>query len=641
MSIIHQQFNIFTTRFRIYTICLFNFEASLKYFGWVTGFQINKCMTQKASLFLERINRISNTIDVLKSRYNTLSFFRILVFVLFLIFAILSLKDESVGGLLLSIILFLILFIFLVRKHNKINRSKILNQELLEINREEVKRIQFKFDGICDGEDYVNDTHPYISDLDIFGRNSIFQLLNRAGTDHGVELVRAWLENPAKIETILTRQNAVKELVPLLEWRQKIQAYGRTKSKKKENESSFYEWLAGKDFIRKRRLYLVIPYVATIFSLTIISAVIFGLFSFYYLLSPLVLTGYFLIKVHDYSRTTFDMTQNGVRILAAVENIIFLIENQKFKHPHLLQLQLSVMMKNEKASQKIKALKNILEWLMQRGNQMYHLFNSFFLLDYLLLEKAELWRSRYKQEIAVWFDTIAEIEALNSLAAFTFINDSYAFPKIVKDPYLLRCTDLGHPLIPDDARVNNDFYFSGKGNTCVITGSNMAGKSTFLRTVGVNAVLAFTGAPVCAESFEISLFQVFTSMRTKDNLEENISSFYAELLRLKMLFQQIRQMKPVLYLLDEILKGTNSVDRHLGAESLILQLNEMNAFGLVSTHDLKLGELQKSNNQISNYNFSSSIIDEEIVFDYKLRKGICESTNASQLMAKIGIKLKS
>jgi DNA mismatch repair ATPase MutS len=190
-------------------------------------------------------------------------------------------------------------------------------------------------------------------------------------------------------------------------------------------------------------------------------------------------------------------------------------------------------------------------------------------------------------------------------------------------------------------RVVNDFLMEGQGATCVITGSNMAGKSTFLRTVGINAVLAFAGAPVCADAFVLSQFHIFSSMRTKDNLEENISSFYAELLRLKMLLEHINVDKPVFYLLDEILKGTNSVDRHIGAESLILQLNGMNTFGLVSTHDLELGKLAKSNQKIINYNFSSSIIDEEIVFDYKLRAGICQSTNASQLMANIGIQIKS
>ena len=275
-----------------------------------------------------------------------------------------------------------------------------------------------------------------------------------------------------------------------------------------------------------------------------------------------------------------------------------------------------------------------------RGNQIYLILNSIFLFDFILLAKAEKWRANYKDEISGWFGAVAEFEALNSIAAFAFANEDYVFPGIMEKAYFFHGTNLGHPLIPDGQRVKNNFKLEGRGNSCIITGSNMAGKSTFLRTVGINAVLALTGAPVCADSFQISNIRVFTSMRTKDNLEENISSFYAELLRLKMLLGQINEDKPVLFLLDEILKGTNSTDRHIGAESLILQLNKTNTFGLVSTHDLELGNLQKKNNQITNYNFSSRIDGEEIIFDYKLRKGICKSTNASQLMAKIGINIR-
>jgi DNA mismatch repair ATPase MutS len=194
-------------------------------------------------------------------------------------------------------------------------------------------------------------------------------------------------------------------------------------------------------------------------------------------------------------------------------------------------------------------------------------------------------------------------------------------------------------LIPPEQRVSNDFAIEGAGQVGIVTGSNMAGKSTFLRTVGVNAVLAFAGAPVCADQLDLSIFQVFTSMRTKDNLVENISSFYAELLRLKSLLQSINDTRPLLFLLDEILKGTNSTDRHLGAESLAIQLSQSNAFGLISTHDLQLGELKLDARKLKNYNFSSEIDGEEIVFDYKLREGICMSTNASQLMSKIGINI--
>jgi hypothetical protein len=428
--------------------------------------------------------------------------------------------------------------------------------------------------------------------------------------------------------------------MPLVDWRQNLQAHGRKKHVKKEDGQALSSWIKSEDFIGSNVFYKIIPYLVISFSLVLIITVLFDLISGSFLFLPFFITGYFLYKIHDYSRKTYEMTESGVKILESVENMLFSIEGQDFSHEQLILLKNQLSSKGLVASQKIMELRKILEWLNLRGNMIYHIFNLFFLLDYIFLAQAEKWRKDFGNEIAGWFNTIAEFEALNSIAAFAFANDDVVFPKIMENPYIFKAENLGHPLIPEDKRINNDFNFSGKGKTCIVTGSNMAGKSTFLRTVGVNAVLAFAGAPVCADSMEISQFLIFSSMRTKDNLEENISSFYAELLRLKMLLEKIKEGQPIFYLLDEILKGTNSVDRHIGAESLILQLNKTNAFGLVSTHDLELGKLSEQNNLITNFNFSSSIIGEEIVFDYKLQTGICKSTNASQLMAKIGIQIK-
>ncbi|MCK5371934.1 MAG: DNA mismatch repair protein MutS, partial [Cyclobacteriaceae bacterium] len=466
------------------------------------------------------------------------------------------------------------------------------------MNKEEVDRLNYEFNGIYNGDDFIDEKHPYTSDLDIFGRNSIFQLINRACTRKGISLIKSWFENASSRDVIETRQQAVTELRPLVDWRQKIQAFGRENSNKKLDEQPFYDWLEGDDLIKNNLFYRIIPYITIVFSISIIVGVIFGKLSFYFLLSPFIITGYFLFKIIDYSKATYEMTQTGVSILESVENIILQIENVDFEHNYLSTLRSSLMPQNIVASAKIKDLKTIFDWLSQRSNMMYLIFNSIFLLDFILLARAEKWRAKYKDEISRWFDAIAEFEALSSIAAFAFANEDYVFPEIAENAFFVHGTNLGHPLIPDDQRINNDFKLEGRGNSCIITGSNMAGKSTFLRTVGINAILAFTGAPVCADSFQISNVRVFTSMRTKDNLEENISSFYAELLRLKMLLEQINEDKPVLFLLDEILKGTNSADRHIGAESLILQLNEMNAFGLVSTHDLELGKLQRKNNQL-------------------------------------------
>ena len=229
---------------------------------------------------------------------------------------------------------------------------------------------------------------------------------------------------------------------------------------------------------------------------------------------------------------------------------------------------------------------------------------------------------------------------LNSLAGFSYANRGFTIPVIVDEAYQLSATALGHPLIRGKERVVNDFAMAGKGKVIIITGSNMSGKSTFLRTVGVNVVLALMGAPVCAASFTTSVYQVFTSMRTQDNLEESVSSFYAELKRLKQLLELIGTTHPVLFMLDEILKGTNSHDRHNGAASLIKQLTGTDSFGFVSTHDLELGALSDDAGTIENYSFNSQVVDDEIIFDYKLHHGLCKSFNASKLMEKMGIKIE-
>ena len=597
-------------------------------------------MINKKDFFKQRAENFSRQVAELNSRYNLYSFYRIAVFIVFIIPLIWFIKSDLLIGVVLISIVFILAFALLIKRHNQISRLRGLNQKMLDLNKEEVDRLNYEFNGIYNGDDFIDEKHPYTSDLDIFGRNSIFQLINRACTRKGISLIKSWFENASSRDVIETRQQAVTELRPLVDWRQKIQAFGRENSNKKLDEQPFYDWLEGDDLIKNNLFYRIIPYITIVFSISIIVGVIFGKLSFYFLLSPFIITGYFLFKIIDYSKATYEMTQTGVSILESVENIILQIENVDFEYNYLSTLRSSLMPQNIVASAKIKDLKTIFDWLSQRSNMMYLIFNSIFLLDFILLARAEKWRAKYKDEISRWFDAIAEFEALSSIAAFAFANEDYVFPEIAENAFFIRGTNLGHPLIPDDQRINNDFKLEGRGNSCIITGSNMAGKSTFLRTVGINAILAFTGAPVCADSFQISNVRVFTSMRTKDNLEENISSFYAELLRLKMLLEQINEDKPVLFLLDEILKGTNSADRHIGAESLILQLNEMNAFGLVSTHDLELGKLQRKNNQLTNYNFSSTINGEEIIFDYKLREGICKSTNASQLMAKIGIKIK-
>lgn len=597
-------------------------------------------MQDKINFFNARADSFEVQIKILKERFNALSIWRIATFILFLVAAIVMLNYNEAGFILLLAVIFVVVFGLLVNRHNKVKRELETTKQLSQINREETSRLHRKFDGLDDEAGFADDEHPYAHDLDVFGRSSLFQFVNRAATSAGKQLLGSWFSEAFSRETIVRRQEAAKELAPLLDWRQKLQAFGRLNKSEKEKEEAFFKWLDGKNMIQNSRFNRIIPYLMIVFSCSLILAVLFTPLTGYSLFLPIIINGYLLMEIVKYSKTTYDMTLSGVQMLEATQQIVHLIENQNFNHGYLNTLRDKLMPQGLVASEKIKALRKIFDMLSQRSNQMYHILNSIFLLDYIFLGKAEKWRSNYRSEIPHWFEAIAELESLSSIAAFSYANEAYAFPKIAEKPFIFHGTNIGHPLMPEDQVVKNDFSLDGKGKACIVTGSNMAGKSTFLRTVGVNAVLAFAGAPVCGDSLELSEFQVFTSMRTKDNLEENISSFYAELLRLKMLLKRLDNQQPVFYLLDEILKGTNSKDRHLGAESLVLQLNNTAAFGLISTHDLELGKLENGNELIHNYNFSSEIIGEEIVFDYKLRHGICQSTNASQLMKKIGIQIK-
>jgi Flp pilus assembly protein TadB len=596
-------------------------------------------MNSKIDFFQNRITQLQEKITQLKARSRDISVLRIIAFLLFVAAIIFLLNLKVFTPIIVISFLFFTGFGLIVRHHNKLRAELLLHEKIRQINQEEIDRLNYKFEALPTWEEFDNEQHVYAGDLDLYGKKSLFQLINRAETATGVRRLKYWVEHFADKATIETRQAAVKELASKVAWRQKIQAHGNVNKRVKGQDDDFQNWLNGTDKISSNRLYRVLPYIFFIVSGVLLIGAFTNLSPFSLMLLPIIISGFFLVRIRVYSETTYQMTSTGVVLLQSVENILLLLEKENFENGYLLELKKKLFDGRGHASWKIIELRKILAWLNLRGNQIYHLFNFIFLLDFIFLMKAEKWRKKYKDDVGIWFGTIADFEALSSLAAFTFAHDGYTFPGISGEDHIFTCTSLGHPLIPPEQRISNDFAIEGAGQVGIVTGSNMAGKSTFLRTVGVNAVLAFAGAPVCADQLDLSIFQVFTSMRTKDNLVENISSFYAELLRLKSLLQSINDTRPLLFLLDEILKGTNSTDRHLGAESLAIQLSQSNAFGLISTHDLQLGELKLDARKLKNYNFSSEIDGEEIVFDYKLREGICMSTNASQLMSKIGINI--
>jgi DNA mismatch repair ATPase MutS len=346
-----------------------------------------------------------------------------------------------------------------------------------------------------------------------------------------------------------------------------------------------------------------------------------------------------------------ETSQETINTLRGYRTLIKKIECESFKSKKLCQLQ-SILTKSEfSAFNEINRLCRLLEFSQQRGvnklkmpikgNVLYSLLNSFLLLDIYLIIGIEKWKSKNKAFLKSWSEVVSEFEVINSLAGFCYSNPTYKFPQLEEKNNYIHFESLGHPLINSTKRVCNNFHSEGQGDIVLITGSNMGGKSTFLRTVGVNLVLALAGAPCCAKQGLVSNLKIYTSLRTQDNLKEGISSFYAELSRIEKMLKLIEGSQNTFFLLDEMFKGTNSEDRHKGGFSLINQLSKLKTSGIIATHDIELAKLSGNNSLVTNYSFNSEMINHSMIFSYKLHNGICYDFNASELMKKSGIKILS
>ena len=325
--------------------------------------------------------------------------------------------------------------------------------------------------------------------------------------------------------------------------------------------------------------------------------------------------------------------------IEAYSKMLNLIEKKRFNSKYLVKLKKNIIGENKlTATYEINKLARLTNLISDRANLVYQILNSITLWEYHCLIRLEDWKKEYGDCIEKWVDVIADIEALSSLSVLKYDHPEWTMPEIRETPLLLNSKNIGHPLLIKK-RICNDLAIGKAEKILLITGSNMSGKSTLLRTSGINLVLAYAGAPVCAESFCCSIMNIHTCMRISDNLEENISSFYAELIRIRQLVDATNRKEPVFFLLDEIFRGTNSKDRHTGAKVLIEKLSKENALGMVSTHDLELADIEEMNKKVKNYHFREYYRNNEIDFDYKLRKGVSTTRNAIYLMRMAGIDI--
>jgi len=532
-------------------------------------------------------------------------------------------------------------FLFVVKK-DLVNKEAINHfKRLITINEQELLYLKHKFTHQKDGSEFYKDEHPYAGDMDIFGRASVYQFMNRTNSQQGNQRIADWLLKPATAETILVQQKAVQELSNKTNWRQELQAYGMSSTISLSTEKKMEAWLQENNQFINKNSWHVIRYFIPVAALGTLVCFLFDVISYQLFLQSLLV---FTIIAFAITRIIIPLYRKLNKITAEMEtlsNSIACIEHVAFKDPLLVDLKKQFHAGKQKASQQIFELKQIFNRFDYRLNPVVFIpLNIFLLWDLQQMMQLEKWKQKNNQQIGSWFYALAELEALSSLGTLAFNHRHWCFPELRTDEPVFTTTGLGHPLIEEQKSVLNDFSTAGKEQINLITGSNMAGKSTFLRSIGLNMVLAAMGAPVCASTLTFSPLKIMSSMRIKDNLEESTSTFYAELKKLKQIIDAVNNNEPVIILLDEILRGTNSYDRHTGSKALIKQLLQHKAIGILATHDLELANLaHEFPANIHNYHFDVQVNGDELFFDYKLKRGICQSMNASILMKKIGIEL--
>lgn len=532
-------------------------------------------------------------------------------------------------------------FIYLAITHTR-EKEKLRELELLiGINDEHLRRAEGLWKDFSDkGEDFLKEDHPFTNDLDIFGESSLFQWINTTKTFYGrVALAKILSDSklPTKSE-VDKRQKSIRELADKLDFRQRLELIPLKHKSSIEKTENFLSWVKEENswFLSSNVniLRIIMPCISLITVLLI--AFFKAPFSLFFL-SLIINAGILSLKKKEIEKALEEI-YSFKKNLAAYYEGIELIENQTFNEELNKSIKEKINSKDGvKASKEMKELSNIGELLFDRANMIYWLLNALLMWDFMLMARLEKWKARNRDKVENWLLALGDMEAYSSLSNVCYDKEHWVFPEIL-DEDIIEGKEIAHPLIIPQG-VENSFNLNGELKTALITGSNMSGKSTFLRTIGINMIFSYLGLPINGKSFKLGRMIPYTCMRTKDNLEERISSFYAEILRVKNIIEATKRGEKIFFLLDEIFKGTNSADRHLGAEILIKQLMDKGAKGLVSTHDFELCDLEKEDRRIKNLHFREYYENNEIKFDYKLREGRSTTRNAVYLMKMAGIEL--
>ncbi|WP_303240108.1 MutS family DNA mismatch repair protein [Phocaeicola plebeius] len=537
---------------------------------------------------------------------------------------------------------FLPLFI-LVKIHNRFFIRKEWLETQARIIQEELQALSGDYSSFEDGKEYVNPEHPYSFDLDIFGRRSLFQSINRTCTFFGKDRLAKWLQNHLHEKvSIEKRQEMVREISEHTLFREQFRIAGLVHHGQSSDGEKIQAWSQSPaQYLHAGWVKAFIWGVPVINSLLLITSLI-GWTSFSCLglsFGIFLVLSFGIIKRATYIQETYG---KKLKSLNGYARLIALAKAEDWKSAGMLELMERFNLNGQSPVQALQQLSKELDRLDLRNNQfLYVLLEGSIFFQLQEIVRIERWKVRYGQYISEWLETVGELDALCSLGTFAYNHPQYTYPELTEKPFCFLATQMGHPLMPDSQCVKNDATIPSRPFFLIITGANMAGKSTYLRTIGVNYLLACVGAPVCCEKLKLHPNQLITSLRTSDSLSDNESYFFAELKRLKRIIDLLNQGQQLFIILDEILKGTNSMDKQKGSFDLIRQFMQLKANGIIATHDLLLGSLIKQfPEKIRNYCFEADIKDNELTFSYKLREGVAQNMNACFLMKKMGIILQ-
>ncbi|MBY0486532.1 MAG: DNA mismatch repair protein [Flavobacteriaceae bacterium] len=587
-------------------------------------------------IYSSRKIQFEQDLNELKKKYNLLSTIRLVCGILILLSGYYFLKAYD-SLYLTTVFVLVVVFVFLMKKHDKISNQRKLKEAIIAINSDEIAYLKTNKLPFENGIEFNDFSHPYCYDLDIFGNHSLFQNLNRTATFIGKITLASRLMKSLSNEEILKNQEAVKEVSNKIDWRQNFSAMAKVGKDSKLVYQKIINWSTSKseDFsVKDTILSFATPVIITIsfLSYLVTSNDLFLKIIGYLFAINLGIIGSFYKRI----KSEINHTTEIDAIVKQYGLLIESIENEVFLSDKLNNLKDKLKSENTKASNELKQLSELFSRMDTINNLFVSLvFNGLFLFHAHTLKSLLNWKKNNAASLKKWLDVIGEFEMLNSLANFSYNNSDFVFPEINSN-YEVSFSDLSHPLLNSKTRIGNDVTFQPQ-SFMILTGSNMSGKSTFLRSLGINMVLAGIGAPICASKANIHPMPILVSMRLSDSLSDSESYFFAEIKRLKLIMDNLEGNRAFV-LLDEILRGTNSDDKRNGTIEVVKKMISKNAIGAIATHDIEVClTTNEFPNQLTNKCFEVEIVNNELHFDYKLRDGICKNKSATFLMKKMGV----